>query len=259
MKSVIYHAFSQKEAKELDVQLPGAQQAEAFVRAFLKRSTPHMSQQAREDQLQRKAVVLEYATRRKRKEKRKKSKGLSARQRRELHLFDIKPEQQRYSLFLPLHELWKQYIRDLCGGLKPDTQPHVIQTKLLKADLHGALVSDPIAETWAHPSNLWILVVLDTHVTSWLQSPSQDPCGCRPPKGHLVRTAQTLQSHSHKVQMPVLCGCYRNSSTGNKARFQNPHQRRPPESYPQAKLCVRSGNRWLHLLHLWKQIPASVK
>ncbi|XP_047568472.1 ribonuclease P protein subunit p29-like isoform X3 [Lutra lutra] len=141
MKSVIYHAFSQKEAKELDIQLPGAQQAEAFVRAFLKHSTSHMSQQAREDQLQRKAVVLEYVTRRKHKEKRKKSKGLSARQRRKLHLFDIKPEQQRYSLFLPLHELWKQYIRDLCGGLKPDTQPHMIQTKLLKADLQGALVS----------------------------------------------------------------------------------------------------------------------
>ncbi|XP_032710479.1 ribonuclease P protein subunit p29-like [Lontra canadensis] len=102
MKSVIYHAFSQKEAKELDVQLPGAQQAEAFVRAFLKRSTPRMSQQAREDQLQRKAVVLEYATRRKRKEKRKKSKGLSARQWRELHLFDIKPERQGYArAFLP--------------------------------------------------------------------------------------------------------------------------------------------------------------
>ncbi|XP_021556606.1 ribonuclease P protein subunit p29 isoform X2 [Neomonachus schauinslandi] len=141
MKSVVYHAFSQEEAKEFDVQLLGAQQAEAFVRAFLKRSTPHMSQQAREDQLQRKAVVLEYSTRRKQKEKKKKSKGLSARQRRELRLFDIKPEQQRYSLFLPLHELWKQYIRDLCGGLKPDTQPQMIQAKLLKADLHGALVS----------------------------------------------------------------------------------------------------------------------
>ncbi|XP_040489177.1 uncharacterized protein LOC103673825 isoform X3 [Ursus maritimus] len=114
-----------------------------------------MSQQAREHQLQRKAVVLEYSTRRKRKEKKKKSKGLSARQRRELRLFDIKPEQQRYSLFLPLHELWKQYIRDLCGGLKPDT---------------------------------------------------------------------------HEIQMPLLCGCYRNPSTGNKARLQSPHQRRPPES-----------------------------
>ncbi|XP_053461183.1 ribonuclease P protein subunit p29 [Nycticebus coucang] len=141
MKSVIYHAFSQKEAKDLGVQHVGAQRAEAFVKAFLKRSTPRMSQQAREDQLERKAVILEYFIRPKRRERRKKSKGLSARQRRELRLFDIKPEQQRYSLFLPLHELWKQYIRDLCNGLKPDTQPQMIQAKLLKADLHGAMIS----------------------------------------------------------------------------------------------------------------------
>uniref|UniRef100_A0A8C4N1V3 POP4 homolog, ribonuclease P/MRP subunit n=1 Tax=Equus asinus asinus TaxID=83772 RepID=A0A8C4N1V3_EQUAS len=154
MQSVIYHAFSQKEAKELDVQHLGAQRAEAFVRAFLKRSTPRMSQQAREDQLQRKAVVLEYFTRRKRKEKKRKSRGLSARQRRALRLFDIKPEQQRYSLFLPLHELWKQYIRDLCNGLKPDTQPQLIQAKLLKADLHGAIVSGELpASTCCLPSH----------------------------------------------------------------------------------------------------------
>ncbi|KAM7059527.1 ribonuclease P protein subunit p29 [Molossus nigricans] len=139
-KSVIYHALSQKEAKELDVQHPGAQRAEAFVRAFLKRSTPRMSPRAREDQLQRKAVVLEYFPRRRQKEK-KKSRGLSARQRRELKLFDIKPEQQRYELFVPLHELWKQYIRDLCNGLKPDTQPQAVQAKLLKADLHGAVIA----------------------------------------------------------------------------------------------------------------------
>ncbi|XP_077610812.1 ribonuclease P protein subunit p29-like [Crocuta crocuta] len=154
MKSVIYQAFSQKEAKEFDVQLPGARQAEAFVTAFLKRSMPRMSQQACEEHLQRKAVVLEYSARRKRKEKKKKSKGLSARQRRELRLFDIKPEQQSYNLFLPLHELWKQYIRDLCGGLKPDTQPQMIQAKLLKADLHGALVSGKLPKsTWRmrHP------------------------------------------------------------------------------------------------------------
>ncbi|KAL0610315.1 Ribonuclease P protein subunit p29 [Plecturocebus cupreus] len=101
----------------------------------------HEPAQARKDQLQRKAVVLEYFTCHKRKEKKKKAKGLSARQRRALRLFDIKPEQQRYSLFLPLHELWKQYIRDLCNGLKPDTQPQMIQAKLLKADLHGAIIS----------------------------------------------------------------------------------------------------------------------
>ncbi|XP_055992618.1 ribonuclease P protein subunit p29 [Sorex fumeus] len=141
MKNTIYHAFSQQEAKELDVKHSGTKQAEVFVRAFLKRSMPHMSQQACEDHLQRKAVVLEYFTHRKKKEKKKKSKGLSARQRREMRLFDIKPEQQKYSLFLPLHELWKQYIRDLCNGLKPDTQPQMIQAKLLKGDLHGAIIS----------------------------------------------------------------------------------------------------------------------
>ncbi|EPQ16483.1 Ribonuclease P protein subunit p29 [Myotis brandtii] len=138
---VIYHTLSQKEAKELDVQRPGAQRAEAFLQAFLRRCTPHMSQSAREDQLQRKAVVLEYFTRRRGKEQRRRARGLSARQRRALRLFDIKPEQQRYDLFLPLHELWKQYIRDLCNGLRPDTQPQAIQAKLLKADLHGAIVS----------------------------------------------------------------------------------------------------------------------
>ncbi|XP_032105085.1 ribonuclease P protein subunit p29 isoform X2 [Sapajus apella] len=184
MKSEIYHALSQKEAKDADVQPTGAQRAEAFVRAFLKRSTPRMSPQAREDQLQRKAVVLEYFTRHKRKERKQKAKGLSARQRRELRLFDIKPEQQRYSLFLPLHELWKQYIRDLCNGLKPDTD---------------------------------------------------------------------------KIQMPLLCGYYRNPSTRNQIHFQNYHQRRPPESYPQVKLCVHCGNRRLYFLHLREQVPAAVK
>lgn len=63
--------------------------------AFLRRSTLRMSQQAIEDRLQRKAVVLEYFTRRKPKEKKTRSRGLSARQRRELRLFDIRPEQQR--------------------------------------------------------------------------------------------------------------------------------------------------------------------
>ncbi|KAH0507832.1 Ribonuclease P protein subunit p29 [Microtus ochrogaster] len=139
--AVIYRAFPHKEAREHDVQQElGTQRAEAFVRAFLKRTIPHLSQQDCERHLQRKAVVLEYFTHQKPKQK-KKSKGLSSKQRRDLRLFDISPEQQRYSLFLPLHELWKQYIRDLCNGLKPDTQPQMIQAKLLKADLHGAIIS----------------------------------------------------------------------------------------------------------------------
>lgn len=64
----------------------GTQQAEAFVQAFLKRNMLHLSQQDCESHLQRKAVVLEYFTRQKLKQQ-KKSKGLSAKQRRDMQLF----------------------------------------------------------------------------------------------------------------------------------------------------------------------------
>ncbi|XP_056668223.1 ribonuclease P protein subunit p29 isoform X1 [Monodelphis domestica] len=137
----IYQAFSQEEAKELDIQRQGSRKAEAFLKAFLRRSIPHLTEDKLHDHLHRKAVVLEYLPPKKPKERKRKSKGFSAKQRRELRLFEIKPEEQRYNLFLPLHNLWKQYIRDLCNGLKPDTQPQMIQAKLLKADLHGAIIT----------------------------------------------------------------------------------------------------------------------
>lgn len=92
---------SPEAARLVPTQHPGAQRAEAFVRAFLKRSAPRMGQRAYEDQMQRKAVVLEYFTRRRPKEKRKRCRGLSARQRRGLRLFDIKPEQQRCAASRP--------------------------------------------------------------------------------------------------------------------------------------------------------------
>ncbi|NWX17089.1 RPP29 protein, partial [Aegotheles bennettii] len=123
------------------LQPQGSEEARAFVSAFLKRSMPKKPEAAIQDVLTRKAVVLEHCPRRKAKQKRRKAKGFTARQRRELRLFEIEPQQRRYAIFLPLHELWKQYIRDLCHGLKPDAQPHMVQAKLLKADLHGAIVT----------------------------------------------------------------------------------------------------------------------
>ncbi|KAH1181321.1 ribonuclease P protein subunit p29 [Mauremys mutica] len=141
MERVIYSKLPPQAAKLLDLQPQGSQEAEAFVSAFLKRSMPRLKDEAIQDKLTRKAVVLEHCLRRRKKEKRKKTKGFSAKQRREMRLFEVKPEQQKYELFLPLHELWKQYIRDLCNGLRPDAQPQMIQTKLLKADLHGAIVT----------------------------------------------------------------------------------------------------------------------
>ncbi|XP_053126446.1 ribonuclease P protein subunit p29 [Hemicordylus capensis] len=141
MERVLYSQVPQQTAKLLNIQPLQSKEAEGFVKAFLKRSMPRKSDEAIQDQLTRKAVVLEHVHRRRRRPKKKRAKGFSAKQRREMRLFEIKPEHQRYEIFLPLHELWKQYIRDLCNGLKPDAQPQMIQTKLLKADLHGALVT----------------------------------------------------------------------------------------------------------------------
>ncbi|NWR87718.1 RPP29 protein, partial [Furnarius figulus] len=120
-----------------------SEEAQAFVHALLKRSMPTVNDDTIQDMLTRKAVVLQHYPNKmtKQKKKKKKTKGFTAKQRRKLRLFEIEPEQQKYAIFLPLHELWKQYIRDLCQGLKPDAQPQMIQGKLLKADLHGAIVT----------------------------------------------------------------------------------------------------------------------
>ncbi|XP_038224284.1 ribonuclease P protein subunit p29 isoform X6 [Dermochelys coriacea] len=115
MESVIYSTLPPQAAKLLDLQPQGSKGAEAFVNAFLKRSMPRLKDEAIQDKLTRKAVVLEHCPKRRKKEKRKKTKGFSAKQRREMRLFEIKPEQQK--------------------------QPQMIQARLLKADLHGAIVT----------------------------------------------------------------------------------------------------------------------
>ncbi|KAJ7311901.1 hypothetical protein JRQ81_006219 [Phrynocephalus forsythii] len=141
MENILYQPLPHQTAKLLNIQPQGSEEAEAFVKAFLKRSMPQKSDKKIQDLFARKAVILNHFHKRRKRQRKRRGKGFSAKQRREMRLFEIKPEQQRYELFVPLHELWKQYIRDLCNGLRPDAQPQMIQTKLLKADLHGALVT----------------------------------------------------------------------------------------------------------------------
>ncbi|XP_040427037.1 ribonuclease P protein subunit p29 isoform X2 [Cygnus olor] len=141
MEGALYGGLPRQATEELCLQPQRSEEAKAFVSAFLKRSMPKMKDEAIQDVLSRKAVILEHYAKKRKKQKRKKSKSFTAKQRREMRLFEIEPEQQRYAIFLPLHELWKQYIRDLCYGLKPDAQPQMVQAKLLKADLHGAIVT----------------------------------------------------------------------------------------------------------------------
>ncbi|XP_051755103.1 ribonuclease P protein subunit p29 isoform X2 [Ctenopharyngodon idella] len=140
MEHVLDSRIPSKESALLGVESSNSTKAEAFTQAFLKNSFPQMKDEAIETMMLHKAVVLEFK-RPKKKGKKRKAKGLNAKERRRLKIFQLKPEHQKYELFLPLHELWKQYIEDLCNGLKPGSNPQMIQQKLLKADFHGAILT----------------------------------------------------------------------------------------------------------------------
>ncbi|XP_007887592.1 ribonuclease P protein subunit p29 isoform X2 [Callorhinchus milii] len=141
--NIVYSKIPPKEAKLLNVQPQSSKQAKAFVDAFLKRSLPRLRDEDIQNRLKRQAVVLEHYLKKRTNSKRKnrylksqnrlkgqevslqhtftkhkkkrKNKCLSAKERREMKIFDLKPDQHR--------------------------QPYLIQTKLLKADLHGAIVT----------------------------------------------------------------------------------------------------------------------
>ncbi|XP_029353604.1 ribonuclease P protein subunit p29 [Echeneis naucrates] len=131
-------------AKDVGVESQSSFKAEAFTRAFLKNSIKQSTGDDLKGMLSHKAVVLGYCKPKKDKQSkrnRKRATGLDARQKRVLKVFQIKAEHQRYELFLPLHELWRQYIIDLCCGLKSTCNPQFVQQKLLKADFHGAIIT----------------------------------------------------------------------------------------------------------------------
>ncbi|KAM4018738.1 ribonuclease P protein subunit p29 isoform 2-T2 [Anomaloglossus baeobatrachus] len=138
MEHIMYKKLPADESRVLGLEVQSKKRSDAFVTAFLRRCVPSLKNV--DEFLGRKALALEHEQK-KRTRKRHKAKGFTAKERRELKLFKINPEQQKYHMYLPLHELWKQYIRDLCNGLRPGTQTQMIQSKILKADLHGAMVT----------------------------------------------------------------------------------------------------------------------
>lgn len=127
----------------LGVESHTSSKAAKFTEAYLKKCVHQPTRLDVKSMLTHKAVILGYSRLKKDKTRRncKKAKGLNARQKRRMKVFHIKPEHQRYELFLPLHNLWTQYITDLCGGLKPTCSPQFVQQKLLKADFHGAIIT----------------------------------------------------------------------------------------------------------------------
>ncbi|XP_068430135.1 ribonuclease P protein subunit p29 [Clinocottus analis] len=165
-EALVRATIPQDLVKVLGVEPRTDSQAEAFTRSFLKNGIQPNSRTDLNSMLSHKAVVLGYARPKKDKSKTKskRAKGLNARQKRAMKIFHIKPEHQRYELFLPLHELWRQYIIDLCNGLKPSCSPQFVQQKLLKADFHGAILTVIRSKCPSHVGTTGILVQEFKHI-----------------------------------------------------------------------------------------------
>ncbi|KAG0237758.1 RNase P/RNase MRP complex subunit [Actinomortierella wolfii] len=71
-----------------------------------------------------------------RKRSKQKAKALNAREKRMLMVYDI-PQDAR-NQYLPLHALWESYMDELYGG----STSMAFAQKLLKADLHGAFITE---------------------------------------------------------------------------------------------------------------------
>ncbi|XP_029000659.1 ribonuclease P protein subunit p29 [Betta splendens] len=163
-ESVVQARIPQALVSVLGVESKPTLKAEAFTEAFLKNGLQRTPKCDLKSMLSHKAVVLDFTRPKKEKKNCKKAKGLNAHQKRAMKVFEIKPEHQRYELFLPLHQLWRQYIVDLCGGLKPTSNPNVVQQKLLKADFHGAVITVVRSKCPSYVGTTGILVQEFKHV-----------------------------------------------------------------------------------------------
>jgi ribonuclease P protein subunit POP4 len=106
---------------------------------------------------------------------RKSKKQLTAKERRALGLFRLPRRGLSYPSFLPLHRLWTDYMAELLDlpgleasgwkpGLTEEPRQLQLQTRLCRADLHGALLKVSQA---ACPSHRGVegLVVMETKNT----------------------------------------------------------------------------------------------
>lgn len=69
-------------------------------------------------------------------------KTLTSKEKKKLKIFEIKPEEQNFHNFIPMYQLWLQYMKDLIhfGNVNSSNLPSV-QMKILKADYHGCLLT----------------------------------------------------------------------------------------------------------------------
>lgn len=100
---------------------------------FLRPTSPPpqvTAKQARRKERERKAKDRKKAL---------KPKPLSAKNRRKLGLYDVPRDNQKYATFIPLHNLWLGYVREILGN-EVYSGGQGAAAKLTAADFHGAQI-----------------------------------------------------------------------------------------------------------------------
>lgn len=122
-----------------------------------------------------------------RKRSKNKPRPLSAAQKRRLCLNEIPKEQQRYSIYEPLHTLWIGYMREILGlgdesGRNVYLTPTSSGQMLASADMHGALFT-VIRSRCVSRVGLEGIVVRDTRFTFVIITKSNQIKGMPPCRG----------------------------------------------------------------------------
>ncbi|CAG8637210.1 24376_t:CDS:10 [Cetraspora pellucida] len=138
------HVINSPEAKK-ERQPPVSETTKKFVPNFVMgalEETVKDSAKVYDSKLKDKVLLLDNPLKtsnekKKRRRSKRKIKSMSAKEKRETRIYEIPKECHRYELFIPLNELWLQYIDELYGT----SSPTIFVQKLLKADFHGAILT----------------------------------------------------------------------------------------------------------------------
>ncbi|KAH6889195.1 Rof/RNase P-like protein [Thelonectria olida] len=84
-------------------------------------------------------AIRRKARQEKKAKQKQRPKPLSARERRQLDLYTIRKEDQKYDIYHPLNQLWLGYVRELLGNDVHSGGPNAA-AKLASAEFHGAAV-----------------------------------------------------------------------------------------------------------------------
>ncbi|XP_077983316.1 ribonuclease P protein subunit p29-like isoform X2 [Glandiceps talaboti] len=115
-----------------------------FIKSFMKKNVPlrRLIQEETKSIFSAKALILDVIKSKKKsgKPRQAKKKTLSAKERRRLKIYDIKPEHQKYEMYEPLHFLWRDYMKDYLQ-MDKGYNKSVMEIRLQKADYHGSIIT----------------------------------------------------------------------------------------------------------------------